>query len=376
MDRRYVSCRVLRRSSCGQWGLEGPVLLDITTGCYSYSASTPCTAVLMPALYNPHTHVGDRQFRGRFALECLSEYLERTETCLAADPPQDRIVLCANHYAEMISTGVAGFFASNYEPGDLHHVAHVVSGYILSAIPRLHQFRRDVSTTFRAFVDQMRIRGDIRPGLFIHNIRDVSRHELALFASLAHETHALVAAHVCETAANTDDIVRLNDVGLLSTDPILVHCVHASGRDLDLIAAHGGTPCICMTSNLSIGEGLPPIRDMLERGLNPTLATDGPGTCPAQDLFREAALVALLYRETFKERLELILEMLFVNATCALQIPFRNPDDLPMTAMLVEISEEDSQSIARLIGNLVLGTNRGQVCALWVAGQLVYRRQN
>lgn len=369
-------CRVLKHSPGGAWVFSHPKTLDLRTGhCDSSDVPrVPCRTVLMSALCNPHTHVGDRQFRGSFPLESLAEYLAGTERILGNRPAADRDRLCMEHYREMQASGVWSFCASNFEPrsGD-YSSGNIVSGYILSGIPRLKRFRSAFPESFMAFVERVRAWPGIRPGLFLHEVQALSDAELSQAGQVVRQAGALLAGHACETPSNRNDIRRLHDAGLLALNPLLAHCVHVDDEDLKMICTHGGRICLCFTSNLSTGVGLPPVARMIQHGLKPALATDGPGTCPAQDLFREASLAALLHRDIFRGNLSQLMDMLLLYSYTALGIPYENPGEGAVPTVLVDLEEDIAEDSCRL-ACVLLKLSRRSVVAMWNRGRLVYLR--
>lgn len=86
----------------------------------------------------------------------------------------------------------------------------------------------------------------------------------------------------------------LADLGCLDERSQLVHCVHVSPAELDLIAASGATVVYCPTSNMYLASGAAPVRDMLARGIPVSLGADGSGSNHSQDMLECAKIAALL----------------------------------------------------------------------------------
>ena len=82
--------------------------------------------------------------------------------------------------------------------------------------------------------------------------------------------------------------------GLSGTDTQLVHAVHVTDAELDLIAAAAATVVHCPTSNLYLASGAAPVRKMLDRGIAVALGTDGSASNTSQDLLECAKIGALL----------------------------------------------------------------------------------
>jgi 5-methylthioadenosine/S-adenosylhomocysteine deaminase len=86
----------------------------------------------------------------------------------------------------------------------------------------------------------------------------------------------------------------LADLGCLGPDTQLVHAVHVTDAELDLIAEAGATVVHCPTSNMYLASGAAPVRKMLDRGIPVALGTDGSGANNSQDLLECAKIAALL----------------------------------------------------------------------------------
>jgi len=82
-------------------------------------------------------------------------------------------------------------------------------------------------------------------------------------------------------------VALLDELGVLGPHLGLVHCVHADGEDLDLIAERGATVVLCPRSNLHIGGRLPDVPAMVDRAIPLALGTDSLASCPDLDLGRE-----------------------------------------------------------------------------------------
>lgn len=79
---------------------------------------------------------------------------------------------------------------------------------------------------------------------------------------------------VCMLNYGKTPVERLNELGTLNPKSILVHCVHTSGKELDIIAASGAAVVNCPQSNMSNAVGTAPVFEMLDMGITVGLGTD------------------------------------------------------------------------------------------------------
>jgi len=70
-------------------------------------------------------------------------------------------------------------------------------------------------------------------------------------------------------------IELLERLGFLGDDVWLAHAVHLSGEDIRRLAATGTAIAHCPTSNLRLGSGMAPVRELLDAGVPVGLAVDG-----------------------------------------------------------------------------------------------------
>jgi len=87
---------------------------------------------------------------------------------------------------------------------------------------------------------------------------------------------------------------RLERLGLLSANTQCVHMVAADSEDIELLAASKAHVIHCPKSNMKLGNGVSPVREMLARGINVALGTDGAASNNGLDLFAELQFAALL----------------------------------------------------------------------------------
>ncbi len=128
---------------------------------------------------------------------------------------------------------------------------------------------------------------------------DAMREITALARSWGAATHI----HVAEAQDEVDMMLArcgkrhiewLADLGCLGPDTQLVHAVHVTDAELDLISWSGATVVHCPTANMYLASGAAPVRKMLARGIPVALGTDGSGSNNSQDLLECAKIAALL----------------------------------------------------------------------------------
>lgn len=85
----------------------------------------------------------------------------------------------------------------------------------------------------------------------------------------------------------TTPIRYLHQLGVLDAKPLLVHMVHVSDDEWDLVAASGSTVAHCPRSNALLQCGTMELDKALSRGISVALGTDSLASSPDLDIQRE-----------------------------------------------------------------------------------------
>ena len=88
----------------------------------------------------------------------------------------------------------------------------------------------------------------------------------------------------------------LTDLGWLGSDVWCAHCVHVSPDDVADFAASGTGVAHCPTSNLRLGAGVAPVRELVAEGVRVGLGVDGSASNERSDLFLEVKQALLVAR--------------------------------------------------------------------------------
>jgi cytosine/adenosine deaminase-related metal-dependent hydrolase len=124
-------------------------------------------------------------------------------------------------------------------------------------------------------------------------------------ATLARRLGLPLHTHLAETVEEEEYCVELygcrpveylERLGWLADDVWCAHCVHLSERDLEQFAETGTGVAHCPTSNLRLGAGVAPVRDMLDAGIRVGLGVDGSASNERSDLFLEVKQALLVAR--------------------------------------------------------------------------------
>jgi 5-methylthioadenosine/S-adenosylhomocysteine deaminase len=93
-----------------------------------------------------------------------------------------------------------------------------------------------------------------------------------------------------------DNIVVLDELGLLGPHTCVAHCIHLSRDERALLAARGAHVCSCPSSNLKLASGVCPVPELIAAGVNVAIGADGAPCNNNLDGFMELRLAALLHK--------------------------------------------------------------------------------
>jgi len=100
----------------------------------------------------------------------------------------------------------------------------------------------------------------------------------------------------CQEKFGRRPIELLDDLGFLGEDVWLAHCVHVGTPDIVQLAGSKTAVAWCPTSNMRLGSGFAPGREMIDAGVMVGLAVDGSASNDGGNLLAEARQAFLTTR--------------------------------------------------------------------------------
>jgi cytosine/adenosine deaminase-related metal-dependent hydrolase len=123
--------------------------------------------------------------------------------------------------------------------------------------------------------------------------------ELARRLGLRLHTHLAETVEEEEFAKETfgcTPVEYLEELGWLAGDVWCAHCVHLSTEDVAKFGAQDVGVAHCPTSNMRLGAGMAPVRELLDAGVRLGLGVDGSASNERGDLFLEVKQALLVAR--------------------------------------------------------------------------------
>ncbi|MBN2164033.1 MAG: amidohydrolase family protein [Pontiellaceae bacterium] len=263
---------------------------------------------LVPTFVNAHTHAAMTLLRGYADDLELHEWLTQHIWPLEAQLSEEDIyhgtrLACL----EMIRSGTTCF---NDMYWHLHGTARAVTEMGLRAV---------LSSVFIDFFDEQKAieqqaltrelhnecenySDRIRFALGPHAIYTVSESSLCWAKAYADENELLLHIHVSETEKEVQDCLDLHGlrpvewldrIGLLGSNVIAAHVVHATDAEIGILAERGVKVVHNPVSNMKLASGSFRYSSMIDGGVSVSLGTDGCSSNNNLDMLEEMKVAAL-----------------------------------------------------------------------------------
>ncbi len=281
--------------------------------------------VLMPGLVNAHAHLeltGLRGFlEGLDFRDWLRVLTHTRANVLRAQDIADAARLGVSEALRAGITTIADCSATGASLDAMRDAGIRGRVYLETFGPAVSQ-RADSLAALRTGVDGLRARANtlVDVGVSPHAPYTVSEPLFESVAQYAREQSLPVATHIAESASevqfvrdgrgpfaerlrgrdidvratNGSPIGLLERTGLLDTQLLCIHAVHADDADIARLVASGAAMVHCPISNAKLGQGIAPIIAMRSSGVVTGLGTDSVASNDRMDLIAEARQAVLL----------------------------------------------------------------------------------
>lgn len=132
---------------------------------------------------------------------------------------------------------------------------------------------------------------------------------LRIIAEEAEKNHMGIHMHLSESTTEIENcqkdygctpIELARRCGLFAHPFIAAHCVQATPEDLDILKEHNVSVVTNPASNMKLGNGFAPVPEMLSKGINVCLGTDGAASNNSLNMIHEMSLLALIHKGTHR----------------------------------------------------------------------------
>ncbi len=302
-------------------------IAEVRTGVTPAPGTVRLPGALLPGLVNAHSHAFHRTLRGRAGGTDFWTWRRGMYRVAEVIDPDSYRRLATAVFAEMALTGITAVGEFHYlhhrrsgKPyADANEMGHAVVEAALSAGLRITLLdtcyltadvggspvaglqKRFSDRSADRWIDRHRAlqstyagSDDVVIGAAIHSVRAVPETVMAEVASASHgPLHVHVSEQPAEHAACREHYGRtptqvLSDAGVLGPRTTAVHGVHTEPADRILLGRSGTGLCVCPTTEGDLGDGVAPVAEAVEAGIDISLGSDSHAVV---DLFGEARTV-------------------------------------------------------------------------------------
>jgi guanine deaminase len=296
--------------------------------------------ILLPGLGNAHTHAASHLARGRAGNWTLEDLLTHSAANYGFRTPEEEYLSAAVGAIEMLKTGCTSAY-------DLYMAVPAITDEAFEAVARAYTdvgvrvvlapavadvlfyqtvpdlaalLPADLRKTVEAMqpaptkglldLTERAIRrwhggadGRVRIGVAPTIPNQATDEFLEGCAGLAREYGVGIHTHLAESKVQTVEshrrwgksiVARLADHGILGPGFVGAHAIWLTDDDLRMLADAGAAVAHNPGSNLRLGCGIAPVREMLDRGVAVGLGTDGSVCADNQNLFEALRIASVI----------------------------------------------------------------------------------
>ena len=351
--------------------------------------------VAMPGFFNAHTHAAMTFERG-WADDLpfdrwLNERIWVAESALTREDVRWGAYLAA---AEMIRSGTVGF-ADHYFYMD--EVADVVKEAGLRATLAWCVFGMGAETEIGkgleesvGFVQRWHgaANGRIRTMLGPHSPYACPPAFLETVAQRAAQLGVGIHIHLSEFRDQLENSLAKHGVtpvrfleqrGILDQPTIAAHCIWITPEDMDILQTKPVHVVQCPNCHMKLGMGVTPVPELLARGVNVALGTDGPASNNDLDMLEEARLATLMQKSHHLDPVvlpaELTLRLATQNGARALGFPESGviAPGRPADLLLFDFRKPHLRPRHNLLSNIMYSAKSPDISHVIVDGRVLMR---
>ncbi|TJX14410.1 amidohydrolase [Tissierella creatinini] len=353
--------------------------------------------VILPGFYNTHCHIPMTLLRGYGEGLPLQRWLfEKVFPFEARLSGEDCYWGTMHGAIELIKSGVASFTDMYFFIEDI--IRAVEESGLKGNISHGSTFNPDIPDFYdlKAYQDPYRLlkiyntkaSGRIKIDASLHAEYTSNEAFVRQVAEFAKENNLIIHTHVSETLKEHEECKQrhgltpfayLNKCGLLDQPVVAAHCVWIEGEDFDIMKEKNVTSVHNISSNMKLGSGFAPIREMLDKGIRVGLGTDGASSNNNLNFMEEIHLASIINKGVNRDPEFLqpsqILRMATENGAIsqgrfdAGKIRVGYKADL----IVIDMDKPHLQPVFDVLANLVYSAQSEDICLSMIDGKLVYK---
>ncbi len=347
--------------------------------------------IALPGLINTHTHAGMNLLRGYAddieLMKWLKEKIWPFESRMQSDDIYWGTKLAI---AEMLQNGITTFNDMYFAGEKVVKAVAEAGGRGVIGLGLIED--NDGETGLKEAVNfikefQGEAQGRITTNLAPHSPYTCSKGYLQKIIRYAEELNTFLHIHIAETRDEVENMKRehnltpveyLADFNFFSIPVVAAHCVHLTPNDIKILADKDVSVSHNPASNMKLGSGIAPIKEMLAEGINISLGTDGVASNNGLDLIHDSRLASYLQKAVKEDPQVLaladLLQILTINGAKALNLPNLGLLQQDYQADIILISSKDKPHFCpdhNQLSNLFYAGSGADVSTVFVAGEKI-----
>ena len=356
-------------------------------------------SVVIPGLVNAHTHLGDSAFKDAGFGKTLSELFKPPDGLKhrLLKTAQRNVMLEAieDSLLDMLSSGVTTF--ADFREGATEGVKILLEALQDKRIRGLilgrgdyafseEQLEGNIGTIPQDSIEETKELLAITQGLAPSSPNDLTDEAMRQLAEITSGHGKLRAIHASEhpdsekfsmARSKLTEVERA--VRYYGAD-LLVHLTYASPKDLELVADNGIAVVACPRANATLGLKLPPVSEMLDRGILVGLGTDNV-MLNSPNMFEEMAFTLKAYRieKTSSRHLmpREVVQMATINSARALKVDGETgsiKEGKSADLAVLDLTSRNLKHAIELTTSIAHRARADNVSLVLVKGEIAYQR--
>lgn len=349
--------------------------------------------IVMPGFINTHSHIAMSIFRETLDGYSLQDWLEKKiwpmEDKLTSEDVYTASLLS---FSEMVKTGMVMANDQYFMPESSFKAANEVGVRLMATRTVL-----DVSNN----VDEMLAEQEeliknykgkyenIYLNVGIHGLYTTGAKTVEKAVALAKKYDVPVHIHFCENEQEVKDIknnygvespVNVLEKYFSDVHTILAHVVKVSDEEIDRLSKLDVAVAHCPVSNMRLGCGIAKVQQMLNKGINVTIGTDGQGSGSNLDMFDSMKFTALMQKGGFENAGYMdsyeVLKMATINGAKALGVADEIgsiEEGKVADIIMVDLGTDVCQPVGNVFSDLVYNAKGSNVCMTMINGKVVMK---
>lgn len=207
----------------------------------------------------------------------------------------------------------------------------------------------------------------------------VSEEYLKETAKLAEKYNTHIQIHLLESKKEDYDLSYIEKTGIFDVPIIAAHCVQVSDEDIKILSKHEVTVSHNPSSNLKLGNGMMPMKKMLEENINIAIGTDGSASNNSLNILKEIQISSLYYKSMYKTdtiKNEEFLRMIWENGGFAYNQKIgRLDEDFKADLIVIDLNVPEFKpcDLKRIKSHILYSMNTSNIESTMVGGKWIFK---